>query len=78
MPPRSGAWTRPITCKTGYSLIGPCILVCREGYDGSLAFAPPHGLNEPTCLKGTVSTKLACVLIAGAYQKGHVHRYKGG
>lgn len=53
-PARHGTWTYPIHCKSGYSMIGPCRLICRETASGTMAFAPPYGLETPTCVKGII------------------------
>ena len=59
-PARSGTWTYPIYCKTGYSLIGPCRLVCRETSGGTMAFSPPYGLELPFCVKEYASSQFKC------------------
>lgn len=59
-PPRTGTWTYPIYCKPGYSLMGPCRMVCRENAGGTMAFAPPYGLETPTCVKDYASSQFKC------------------
>lgn len=53
-------------CKPGYSLIGPCRLVCRENTDGSYAFSPPTGLYMPTCVKDYAASQFQCHYLSSA------------
>ncbi|XP_028412047.1 uncharacterized protein LOC114534772 [Dendronephthya gigantea] len=59
-PSRPGTWTYPIYCKPGYSLIGPCRLVCKETSGGTFAFSPPYGLDQPFCVKDYASSQFTC------------------
>lgn len=66
VPASAGTWTYPIYCKTGYSLIGPCRLICKEGAGSTLAFSPPFGLDLPVCVKDYASSQFRCHYLSSA------------